>query len=231
MKYKTILFDADGVLFDYRKAESFAFLKTFDFFKIKENLDFIHKKYKTINAKIWREFEEKKITSIDLRVERFSRLFKATHLKLDPVKVSKTYLKFLSECSFLIDGAEEIVEYFSEKCELAIITNGLADVQRSRIGNSRLASFFKRLFISEEIGYPKPHKEIFEFTLRNLKTKNKKDILLVGDNLVSDIKGGNDFGIDTCWFNQNIWNNKLDIHPTYEINNLLELKKIVGVRS
>ena len=84
------------------------------------------------------------------------------------------------------------------------------------------------LFISEEIGYPKPHKEIFEFALQKLENKNKNDILLVGDNLVSDIKGGNDFGIDTCWFNQNIWNNKLDIHPTYEINNLLELKKIIS---
>ncbi len=231
MKYKAILFDADGVLFDYRKAESFAFLKTFDFFKIKKNLDSIHKKYKTINIKIWREFEEKKITSTDLRVERFSRLFKVADLQLDPAEVSKTYLTFLSQCSFLNDGAKEIVEYFSEKCELAIITNGLADVQRSRIGNSKLVSFFKMLFISEEIGYPKPHKEIFEFALQKLENKNKNDILLVGDNLISDIKGGNDFGIDTCWFNQNIWNNKLDIHPTYEINNLLELKKIVVVRS
>ena len=228
MKYKTILFDADGVLFDYRKAESFAFLKTFDFFKIKENLDSIHKKYKTINAIIWREFEEKKITSTDLRVERFSRLFKVAHLKLDPAEVSKTYLTFLSGCSFLNEDAEEIVKYFYKKCELAIITNGLADVQRSRIGNSRLASFFKMLFISEEIGYPKPHKEIFEFALRKLKNKNKKDVLLVGDNLVSDIKGGNDFGIDTCWLNLNMWNNKFDIHPMYEINNLLELKKIIS---
>lgn len=228
MKYKTILFDADGVLFDYRRAELFAFLKTFEFFEIRENLESIHKTYKKINSEIWREFEEKKIASTDLRVERFSRLFKVAHLKLNPAEISKTYLTFLSECSFLNDGAEEIVKYFSGKCELAIITNGLADVQRSRIGNSRLASFFKMLFISEEIGYPKPYKEIFEFVLRELKNKNKKDILLVGDNLVSDIKGGNDFGIDTCWLNLNMWNNKLDIHPTYEINNLLELKKIIS---
>lgn len=225
MKYKLILFDADGTLFDFDKSEKVAFFETMISFGISKNLEDLHRKYEVINKAIWQDFQEKKITSSKLRVERFQRFFQQEKITLDPFMFSPSYLKTLSQKTELLPGAEEIVKYFHGKCEMALATNGLTDVQRPRFSNSTLVEYFPHIFISEEIGFPKPNKEYFNFIFKELPFK--KSAIIVGDNLSSDIKGGNDIGIDTCWFNPQRISNQTNIFPTYEINNLIELKGIV----
>jgi YjjG family noncanonical pyrimidine nucleotidase len=223
MNYKLILFDADGTLYDFTRAEREAFEKTLRQFGIHENLSHLHKEYEKINLAIWKEFEEKKITSTKLRLERFRRFFTQEKLTLAPEKISPVYLKYLSLGTHLLDGAEEIVKYFYGKCEIALVTNGLSDVQYPRIQNSMLAKYFKHIFISEEIGFPKPDRKYFEHIFQKLPFRNSA--IIVGDNLYSDIKGGNDFSIDTCWFNPEKRINESGIIPTFEISDLVELKK------
>ena len=225
MKYKLVLFDADGTLFDFNTAEKQAFEKTFKQFGIYENLELLHKKYETINMAIWRDFEQKKITSEKLRIERFRRFFTQENLLLDPLVFSPIYLKRLSEGTHLLQGAKEIVSFLFGKCELALATNGLADVQNPRFADSDLAKFFQHIFISEEIGHPKPNPEFFQHIFEKL--AHKESSIIIGDNLTSDIKGGNDFGIDTCWFNPNKRTNESGIVPTFEISNLNELRSLL----
>ena len=225
MKYKLVLFDADGTLFDFDTAEKQAFEKTFKQFGIDKNLRQLHKEYEIINMAIWRDFEQKKITSEKLRIERFRRFFAKENLQLNPNVISPIYLKYLSEGTHLLQGAKEIVSFLFGKCELALATNGLADVQNPRFADSDLAKYFKHIFISEEIVYPKPNPEFFQHIFEKL--PHKDSTIIIGDNLASDIKGGNDFGIDTCWFNPNKRNNESGIIPTFEINNLAKLKKII----
>lgn len=69
--------------------------------------------------------------------------------------------------------------------------------------------------------------KIFEHALNNINHTDKSNVLIVGDSLTSDIQGGINFGIDTCWFNPNKIVNKTGIKPTYEISNLMDLKDIV----
>lgn len=225
MKYDLILFDADGTLFDFEQAERNAFQKTMHTFNIAEDMDLLHAEYEKINKAIWLEFQNKEITSVKLRTERFRRFFNKTQLNLDPKIISPLYLKRLSEGVDLLPQAVEIVKFVSTRCEIALATNGLTDVQRPRFAASRLASYFKHIFISEEIGNPKPDREFFDFIFAKL--PYRKNALIVGDNLSSDIKGGNDFDIDTCWFNPNKCMNDSEINPTYEINELEELKEII----
>ena len=148
MKYELILFDADGTLFDFEKAEKKAFAKTMKHFGVIENLGLLHSEYEKINLAIWQEFQEGKISSENLRTERFQRFFDKNNLKLNPADVSSFYLKRLSEGVDLIPSAEEIIRHFWGKCEFAIATNGLSDVQRPRFAASRLAPYFKHIFIS-----------------------------------------------------------------------------------
>jgi len=224
MKYDLILFDADGTLFDFDTAEKEAFQKTFIEFGINENLVMLHREYEKINKSIWQDFQDKKISAEALRTERFRIFAEKFELNIDPQEISPVYLNNLAKGTDLLSGATEIVQYFSGKCEIALATNGLSDVQRPRFSSSGLAEYFEHIFISEEIGHPKPEKEYFEHIFNKLPYKNSS--IIVGDNFSSDIMGGNNFGIDTCWFNPDNLQNYTEIEPTYEISNLLELKEV-----
>ncbi len=232
MNYETILYDIDGTLFDYRVAEETAFQKTMQNFGLDIDLDIVKEEYVRINSELWQQFENNRITAEFLRVERFRLLLKSDSFlscsdKITPDQISDYYIKRLSENTFLLPEAREIVEYFHDRIKQVLISNGLVDVQIPRVRNSELNNFFEQIFISEEIGYPKPHPGIFKYVFDKLKIDDKKKVIIIGDNLGSDIKGGNDFGIDTCWFNPNKLPNNSGIIPKYEIRRLIEIKKIV----
>ncbi|KQC08418.1 MAG: hypothetical protein APR54_04630 [Candidatus Cloacimonas sp. SDB] len=224
MKYKLILFDADGTLFDFDKAEKGAFFKTMQKFGIINGLDLLHRKYDEINKSIWLDFQGKKITSDKLRIERFRRLFSLERIELPAEEISPVYLKNLAKGIDLIPDAEKIVKYFNDKCKVALATNGLSEVQRPRFAASALAEYFQHIYISEEIGFPKPEKQFFDYIFAELPYSDSA--IIVGDNLSSDIAGGINSNIDTCWFNPQQINNATDIRPTYEIRDLNELKEI-----
>lgn len=227
MKYELILFDADETLFDFKKSERYAFMKSLDDFKINFDKEECMKIYHEINTVIWKEFEEGKITSDKLKVERFNRLFKRLSVEKDAVEFSKIYMKHLSEASFIYKEAFEVLDYLKDKYRLAIITNGLLDVQHKRIRESEIGHYFENIIISDEIKIAKPSVEIFNYTLDKLNFKDKSKVLMIGDSLSSDIRGGINAEIDTCWLNVDNKEVPQDMNITYIINNILELKNII----
>ena len=227
MKYKVILFDADDTLFDFKRAERYAFLKTLEDLNIVENREKLMKIYSNINKEIWEEFDKGKITQENLKVDRFKRFLKKVNLSKSPLEFSDRYLHNLAKASFLYDESENLIKNLSYKYRLMIITNGLTIVQNNRIRNSKIAKYFEKIIISEEVGVAKPNAKIFEYALKEINHKNKKTVLMVGDSLTSDIKGGINFGIDTCWINWNKISNKKDYIPTYEVSNLLSLNNLL----
>lgn len=235
MNYKLILYDLDGTLLDYETAEQTSLWQTCREFGIDFSEAAVLREYKKINGEIWRDFERGKITSVKLRTERFRRLFNNSEagnfqpdLSID--LFSKSYLNNLSQSAVLIGEAEIVLSHFQGKIIQAIVSNGLADVQYPRIRNSILNKYFGDIFISEEIGYAKPDPGIFNHIFSSMEGISPDTALIVGDNLNSDIKGGKDFGIDTCWFNPNNLPNETGIEPTYIIENLSELKKIIDLQ-
>jgi len=227
MKYELVLFDADGTLFDFDKASEEALKRAMQLFNIdKWNAD-TWALYKKVNKQIWNEFELKQISAADLKLERFRRFFSALSVTdVEPKDFSDKYLLFLSQGTYLIDGALELVQWCYGKFKLGIITNGLTNVQKPRFNESVLNKYFEHYIISEEIGFAKPHPEIFDYSFEKFNHTDKKSAIIIGDNLTSDIKGGIDYGIDTCWFNA-LGANSDSIIPTYEINKLENLKDIL----
>ncbi|MEF9951939.1 MAG: YjjG family noncanonical pyrimidine nucleotidase [Clostridium sp.] len=227
MKYEVLLFDADETLFDFKKSEREAFKKAMIEFGVDYDEGYHLPIYKEINTAIWEEFEEGLITQAKLKIERFNRLSHKLNMDFDPQEFAASYMKHLSYGSFLYEGAIELVKDLSKKYKLSIITNGLTLVQERRIKGSEIAKYFDDIVISEEIGISKPNAEIFEYALNNLSFSDKSKVLMIGDSLSSDIKGGANFGVDTLWFNQDSSQNTSGITPTYISKNFEDIRKIL----
>lgn len=226
MKYETIIFDIDDTLFDFGKAEEYALHKVFQEFGMPSGAEKYRESYEKCNKPLWGELEQGLITLEELKVERFRRLFLHEGLKIDPAEFSRVFLEFLGQGTYLVPGAVELISNLKD-FQLAVITNGFGEVQKSRIAGSPLAHAFKQIIVSEDAGMQKPEKGIFEYAFSKLGISSKDKVLMVGDSLTSDITGGVNFGIDTCWFNPHEKNNTNGVKPTYEIRDLLELLKIV----
>lgn len=228
MKYEVLLFDADETLFDFKKSEKQAFENSIIEFNIDYKEDYHLKIYEEINTKIWLEFENGLITQEKLKVERFKRLSKEIDTPFDELEFSKAYIKHLANASFLYEDSLKVIKELSKNHKLAIITNGLKDVQSKRIGQSAIANYFDSIVISEEVKVSKPNPEIFEIALKSLNYMDKTKVLMIGDSLTSDIKGGINFGVDTCWTNFSKTKNSTSILPTYEVSNLINLLELLN---
>ncbi len=225
MNYKMIIFDADDTLFDFSKAEKYAFKKAME----ESSLGFQDEHlliYKEINIAIWREFEKGLITQKELKIDRFRRFLSKINENEEAYQFAESFMNNLEQASFLFDDALELIENLSKTHRLIMVTNGLTRVQRTRIRKSIIAHYFEEIIISEEIGYAKPDPMIFEMGLKNLSLPPKDEIVMIGDSLTSDIPGGINYGIDTIWYNPNNHTNNKGITPTHEIKELSEIHNI-----
>lgn len=225
-KYEVILFDVDDTLFDFGMSEKNALHKAFVKFGFPEGMTDYRPDYNEISKVLWRDLEQGLITLPDLAVERFRRLFMRHDINIDADTFSYVYLDYLGKETHLVQGALELCNMLGDY-RLAIITNGFTAVQTARIENSPLCHTFEHMIMSEKVGSQKPEKHIFDYAFSKLEITDKAKVLIVGDSLTSDIQGGVNYGIDTCWFNPHHKANDSDIKPTYEIQQLTDLLRIV----
>ncbi len=226
-KYELILFDLDGTLFDYTKAEEYALKKSMEYFGVDLSPDFYLEKYKKINREVWGELERGETSLEKLKLKRFRVLFDTLGIKQNIKSFSDSYLNFISKTSFVIEGAEKVVASLYRKYKLALVTNGIYSAQYARLMGSPLKDYFDIFIVSEKIGVAKPESDFFRYVFKITEHSNKNTAIIIGDSLSSDIKGGFDFGIDTCWFNPGKIRNEGEILPTYEIERLAQVKDIV----
>ncbi len=226
MKYKFLLFDMDQTIFDYKKGNVSALEFTFNKFGI-EFSKHILDEYRSINKTLWSEFERNQISGLKLRAERFRLLFEKLNIKKDAELVSREYLINLSNQTDYMPGAEKMLSKVKSDFKLGIITNGFADVQYPRLAKSTISGLFNKISVSEESGFSKPDVGIFDYTFKLYEIKDKTEVIIIGDNLQSDIKGGNDYSIDTCWYNPKKLHNDSGIEPTYEINDWEQFLEVI----
>ena len=221
-----LMLDLDDTILDFHKAERIAIAKTIRDFGV-EPTEEVLSRYHTINKWHWEQLELGKMVREEVLVGRFAMLFEEKQVAVDPVAVARAYEKNLSIGHYFLPGAEETVEYLSKRYKLYLASNGTAVVQKGRMTSANLYRFFQKSFVSEEIGHNKPSLAYFEAAFAQIPNFDKSKALMVGDSLSSDIKGGINAGIRTCWVNPNHLPHHPDIRPDYEIEALHQLPKLL----
>ena len=223
---KTILLDIDDTILDFHECAKATILRASEDFCVdftEEMLSY----YMEQNAFLWGQYEKGIITREDIFRTRFPMLFKEYGFNVDGIEFESAFQKYFKTQYKFVDGAVELVKYLSSKYDLYVASNSLIETQVSRLTSAGLYKYFKKLFVSDSIGYQKPTKEFFEGCFCQIPNFNKEETIIIGDSLSSDIKGGCMVGIKTCWFNPKRIENNTEFKADYEITSLDEIKNIL----
>ena len=226
MKYKTLLFDADDTLLDFHRAESAALTDTLTKHGLPCTPDII-RIYSEINDSLWKALERGEIEKDKLRVVRFERFCEELGFSADPKGLAQTYMECLSTKPYVFDGAIELCRELSKHYRMYIVTNGLKTIQTRRFSQSGLAPYFEKSFISEDSGFEKPDTRYFEWATAQIPEFDPNTTLVIGDSLTSDMKGGINFGLDTCWYNPKQKTAPQDLELTYTVHGFDELGRLL----
>lgn len=213
-QYSILLMDMDNTIFDFEQSEKSALLKTAEHLNLLWDFERFEKTFHQVNKALWLLLEKGEITADYIKTNRFNQVVDLLDLKVDPVKLSLFYMEALSTCAPLLPKALEVCSLLSENYRLAILTNGLKNVQEGRLKRSGIAHLFEKVIISEVVGFNKPHQAIFECALNAMNCSDKNTVLMIGDSLKADIEGAVNFGIDALWVN--VKGHELPKEPKYK---------------
>jgi|GEM_PF-130368 len=226
--YQWVLFDADETLFRF---DDFRGLKRmFSAFGVEFN-EAHYKDYKTLNHQLWVDYQNQKITIQQLKQERFHSWSERLNCSADDL--NSAFLRAMSEICEPLDGAIDLLNHLRGQVKLGIITNGFTEWQQMRLERLCLSGHFDLLVTSEEAGVAKPNRVIFDYAFSRMGAVSPEQVLMVGDNLLSDIQGGISAGFHTCWFNEHQKAGIQHITPNYQITALSQLRHFIqrGARS
>ncbi len=228
-KYTTILFDADGTLLDFERSEREAISETMIKYGI-EPTEHNVRLYSEINDSLWKKLERGEISKPVLLYLRFELLFEALGIPADTAlarAMCEDYMQIISTKGYVLDGAEQMCRALYGKVKMYIVTNGAERVQRGRYAVCKIDRYFGEVFISDVIGHQKPSVEFFLYVAEHIDGFDKSRTLIVGDSLTSDMQGGIDFGIDTCWYNPDKRECPEGVRLTYAANSFSDIVNFI----
>jgi putative hydrolase of the HAD superfamily len=229
-RYKHIFFDLDRTLWDFNSNSEASLNQLFRDYQLQKvfgSFIFFKSRFEYHNGKLWNAYYQNRIKKEDLMYRRFYLTLKESGV--DDLELAKEIAHDFIEISPLqtkiFPNTHETLQYLKEKgYYLHIITNGFNEVQIKKLSNCNLISYFTEIITSEDAGANKPSPLIFDYAIKNTGAETSNSIM-VGDDLKTDIAGARKAKIDQIFFNYN--KNKHEDHPTYEVNNLIEITKIL----
>lgn len=227
--YEALLLDVDGTLLDFEKTERYALAHTFQKFSINFS-GTMEKRYREINHELWESYERGEIEKSLIFSSRFVNLFRELAVDADGIAFEKEYQSCLAHTWFYMEDCMDVLGRLKKKYRLYIVTNGVASTQRTKLALTGIDRIVDGVFISEEIGVQKPQKAFFDYCAAHIEGYDRDRVLIVGDSLTSDIRGGINAGIDTCYFRGKKSADITDgVSVTYEVDSLLQLAELLDV--
>ena len=223
---KTIFFDLDDTLLDFTRAEAEAIRRALTEADVPAGAEVL-RRYHEINAAQWELLEEGKLTRDQVLVRRFELLFGELGLSRPAGRICLQYEEYLKQGHWFVSGAHALLAELSPRYGLYLASNGSAAVQHSRLDSAGIRPYFRDIFISEEMGADKPGLAFFEACFARIPGFSRETALMVGDSLTSDIRGGRNAGLRTCWFDPLGKPRRTDIVPDCRITALDQLPELL----
>lgn len=228
MAVKVILWDIDGTLLNFERTEKYAMQKCFSYFSLGECTDAMISRYSEINRKYWERLERGELTKEEVLTGRFAEFFHSEGISFSKIgEFNQEYQNRLGDEVFFQDDGYALVEKLKSEVKQYAVTNGTYTAQHRKLKKSGLDVLFDDVFISDLVGYEKPGREFFDHVWTKIGSYGKREVMIVGDSLTSDMQGGNNAGILCCWYNRTGAKNCGNVKIDYEIRDLWEIEKIV----
>jgi 2-haloacid dehalogenase len=223
MKYHNILFDLDNTLLDFDQSSRLAWTDVMTHYGLPSSQEH-YELYHEINQRLWSTLETGGLHQDEIKHRRWEDYFSAIDTYRDPAESNQLYFDGLANHVIKITGADDLLHELAHK-KVGIVTNGIGVVQRRRLASTGWLDIVPHLIISDEIGVAKPHRAYFDhtFEVMSIPSDQKAATIIVGDTLKSDIKGGIDYGIHTCWHNYGGKVRRGPYVPTVTVDSLGEL--------
>lgn len=224
-KITTILIDVDNTLLDFNKCAENAIKKGFVLLNL-EYSDNVLDIFLEVNHIFWDNYEKNIITRDDITKNRWNEIFDKLGIKnQNGEDFERTFVKNLFEGYYKVEGALEILEYLSKKYTVHIASNSKYTMQVKRLKNAELLQFVNEIFVSDVVGFAKPLTEFFDFCFKKMPNIKKENVVMIGDSVNADIKGGKDYGIKTIWFNY--YQEPSEKIADFEVIKLIDIKNIL----
>lgn len=230
IKYKNLFIDLDDTLWDtYNNNKECLeeLYADYNFGRHYASFEAFYDIYMPHNLRLWEQYRNHQIDRQTLIVERFRYILRPMGIEdtKTVLAINNDFLQRTTTKTRLIPGAIELLEYLRPSYRMFILSNGFREVQFKKLSNSGLAPYFQRMILSEDANIQKPHKEIFDFALKNTNSR-RSETLMIGDSWEADIIGAYNSKIDQLWLNPD----KLpatQFTPTYTVRSLEEIKQIL----
>ncbi len=221
---KAVFIDIDNTLLSFDGYVKEALENGFRTFGLRAYEPWMYDVFTRINLSYWAQIERGELTFEELEKVRFRAVFQELSIDFDGPSFEKYFRKCLDDSAILMDGAKELLEYLQGKYILCTASNGPYYQQTNRLKRGGLLSFFDYHFISEEMGVSKPSKEFFSLAFERLGGISPSECMMIGDSLTSDMSGGGNAGMKTCWYNQEGKDLPEGLHVDHVVQNLKDIK-------
>lgn len=228
MPYRHLLFDLDNTLMDFDASSWLSWRGMMLAYGLPSDQEHYHL-YKDINKHLWHQLEIGHLHQSQIKTQRWASYFDAIKVYRDPIKANADYFAGLAKHPVLIDGADSLIRRLSRSHDTAIVTNGIAEIQRQRLAHVGWDQLPITIIISDAIGVAKPDRRFFDHTFDKMSIKSPAETIIIGDTLKSDIRGGNNYNISTCWYNPHDRQHEPSDIPTYTIAALDQLEQVVDI--
>lgn len=227
--YSAVFIDWDDTLWDFHANAYIAMEKAYDKYDLHRyfhSFQHFYNLYEGRNRELWAEYAQGNITKDNLQRERFQYPFRMVNQEDDDLagQVGNDFLELTIQQNKLITGAKELMAYLAQKYPIIVLSNGFKEVQYRKIATSGLQEYITHVVLSEEVGVQKPNKLIFEYALK-LINKKASEVMMIGDNMETDIMGAAEMGMDTIYLSK--YMTSTTDYPTYTVQTLREILNIL----